>query len=171
MLGALRSLPEIAANTAAMAEATRTLPEINERLGEVATGTSMLPDIQRRMEAIEADLHTIQAAMPTLVEVQQHLSRLPETMAELQAALVPLIEAADTLGRMARRFPGRRGAGGPPKATWPPKGPLSGADTAPEKSNHRSLLPIKAPPSRGGFAKPRSSDEGARRATEGELSG
>jgi hypothetical protein len=30
-------------------------------------------------------------------------------MAELQAALIPLIDAADTFGRMARRFPGRRG--------------------------------------------------------------
>jgi len=112
VLGALRSLPEIAANTAAMAEATRTLPEINERLAEVATGTSMLPDIERRMQAIETDVHTIEAAMPTLVEVQQHLRDLPETMAELQTALVPLIEAADTLGRVARRLPGRREARG-----------------------------------------------------------
>jgi hypothetical protein len=102
VLGALRSLPEIAANTAAMAEATRTLPEINERLAEVAAGASMLPDIERRMK-------TIEAAMPTLVEVQQHLRKLPETMAELQTALIPLIEAADTLGRVARRLPGRRG--------------------------------------------------------------
>jgi hypothetical protein len=54
-------------------------------------------------------METIEAAMPTLVEVQQHLRKLPETMAELQAALIPLIDAADTFGRMARRFPGRRG--------------------------------------------------------------
>jgi uncharacterized membrane protein YccC len=85
-----------------MAEATRTLPEINERLAEVAAGAAKIPDIERRME-------TIEAAMPTLVEVQQHLRKLPETMAELQAALIPLIDAADTFGRMARRFPGRRG--------------------------------------------------------------
>lgn len=102
LLTALRALPEIAENTAAMAEATRTLPEINERLAEVAAGASMIPDIERRMQ-------TIEAAMPTLVEVQQHLRDLPATMAELQAALVPLIEAADTLGRVARRLPGRRG--------------------------------------------------------------
>ena len=101
MLGALRSLPEIAANTAAMAEATRTLPEINERLAEVAAGASKIPDIERRME-------TIEGAMPTLVEVQQHLRELPEVMAELQAALTPLIEAADTLGRVAKRLPGGR---------------------------------------------------------------
>jgi hypothetical protein len=72
----------------------------------------MLPDIERRMQAIEKDMHTIQAAMPTLVEVQQHLRDLPDTMAELQAALVPLIEAADTLGRVARRLPGGRRGGG-----------------------------------------------------------
>jgi small-conductance mechanosensitive channel len=106
VLGALRSLPEIAANTAAMAEATRTLPEINERLAEVAAGASKIPDIERRMK-------TIEGAMPTLVEVQQQLRDLPKTMAELQAALVPLIEAADTFGRVARRLPGgRRGAEG-----------------------------------------------------------
>ncbi len=88
-----------------MAEATRTLPEINERLAEVAAGASRLPDIERRMK-------TIEEAMPTLVEVQQHLRELPDTMAELQTALVPLIEAADTLGRVARRLPGgRRGNG------------------------------------------------------------
>jgi uncharacterized membrane protein YccC len=91
-----------------MAEATRTLPEINERLAEVAAGASMIPEIERRME-------TIEAAMPTLVEVQQHLRELPEVMAELQAALVPLIEAADTFGRVARRIPGRRS--GPPSET------------------------------------------------------
>ena len=102
LLTALRALPDIAANTAAMAEATRTLPEINERLGEVAAGASKIADIERRME-------TIEAAMPTLVEVQQHLRDLPATMAELQAALVPLIEAAETLGRVTRRLPGRRG--------------------------------------------------------------
>ena len=89
-----------------MAEATRTLPEINERLAEVAAGASKIPDIERRME-------TIEAAMPTLVEVQQHLRKLPETMAELQTALVPLVEAADTLGRVARRLPGRRGGAQP----------------------------------------------------------
>ena len=87
-----------------MAEATRTLPEINERLAEVAAGASKIPDIERRMQ-------TIEAAMPTLVEVQQQLRDLPKTMAELQAALVPLIEAADTFGRMARRIPGRRAPG------------------------------------------------------------
>jgi hypothetical protein len=87
-----------------MAEATRTLPEINERLAEVAAGAAKIPDIERRME-------TIEGAMPTLVEVQQHLRKLPETMAELQATLVPLIEAADAFGRMARRLPGRRGGG------------------------------------------------------------
>jgi hypothetical protein len=103
VLSALRSLPEIAANTAAMAQATRTLPEINERLAEVAAGASMLPEIDRRMQ-------TIEAAMPTLVEVQQHLRELPAVMAELEAALAPLIEAADTLGRVARRLPRRRPA-------------------------------------------------------------
>ena len=85
-----------------MAEATRTLPEINERLADVAAGASKIPDIERRME-------TIESAMPTLVEVQQHLRDLPATMAELQAALVPLIEAAETLGRVTRRLPRRRG--------------------------------------------------------------
>ena len=88
-----------------MAEATRTLPEINERLAEVAAGASLLPDIDRRMQ-------TIEAAMPTLVEVQHGLRELPRVLAELQAALGPLIEAADTFGRVARRVPRRRG--GPP---------------------------------------------------------
>jgi hypothetical protein len=84
-----------------MAEATRTLPEINERLAEVAAGAALIPEIERRMQ-------TIEGAMPTLVEVQQQLRELPTVMAELQAALTPLIEAADTLGRVARRMPGRR---------------------------------------------------------------
>ena len=88
-----------------MAEATRTLPEINDRLAEVAAGASKIPDIERRMQ-------TIEAAMPTLVEVQQQLRELPHVMVELQAALVPLIDAADTFGRVARRLPGRRS--GPP---------------------------------------------------------
>jgi hypothetical protein len=107
VLSALRTLPEIAANTAAMAEATRTLPEINERLAEVAAGAAQIPDIERRMQ-------TIEAAMPTLVEVQQHLRDLPATMVELQTALVPLIEAAETLGRVARRLPGGRRGGETP---------------------------------------------------------
>jgi small-conductance mechanosensitive channel len=89
-----------------MAEATSTLPEINDRLAEVAAGAAKIPDIERRME-------TIESAMPTLVEVQQHLRDLPHTMAELQAALVPLIEAAETLGRVTRRLPRRRGPEAP----------------------------------------------------------
>ena len=87
-----------------MAEATRTLPEIQELLTEVAAGASKIPDIERRME-------TIEAAMPTLVEVQQQLRDLPKTMTELQSALIPLIDAADTFGRMARRLPGSRRGG------------------------------------------------------------
>lgn len=85
-----------------MAEATRTLPEINERLNTVAEGAAKIPDIEARMQ-------TIESAMPTLVEVQEQLRELPKVMAELQAALGPMIDAAESLNRVARRIPGRRG--------------------------------------------------------------
>lgn len=90
LLGALKVLPEIADNTAAMAKATRSLPKIERRLAEIAEAASVLPQMDARMQNIEA-------AMPVLVEVQTSLRDLPENMAGLDSGLGRLEVLIDQL--------------------------------------------------------------------------
>lgn len=121
VLAALKVLPGMARDTAAMARhtevldevaaATGALPELREEMARVAAATESIARIDARMA-------TIEEAMPVLVAVQQHLSQLPETMdrlelrlEELSATLGTLQESLGPIGRLAQRMPGgRRGA-------------------------------------------------------------
>lgn len=120
LLSALKVLPDMARDTAAMAkhtavleevaEATRALPVLHNDMARVAEATESISRIDER-------LATIEAAMPVLVEVQQHLAQLPETMdrlelrlAELSATLDTLQESLGPIGRLALRMPGGRRA-------------------------------------------------------------
>ena len=117
LLDALRVLPEIAENTAAMAKATRTLPKIERRLADIEAGVA----------GIDGRMANIEAAMPVLVEVQGSLRNLPDNMARLDQlidqllltlaelgtgidrlhlAVEPLQETAAGVGRLVRRLPG-----------------------------------------------------------------
>jgi hypothetical protein len=58
LLDTLRVLPEIAENTAAMATATSTLPEIERKLAE----------IEESVRQMDARMATIEATMPLLIE-------------------------------------------------------------------------------------------------------
>jgi septal ring factor EnvC (AmiA/AmiB activator) len=119
VLGALRVLPGMAADTASMARSTAVL-------GDVAKATQTSPeraDMARVAEAtgciaqIDARMANIEAAMPVLVEVQQHLATLPETMDRLDRRLAQLADQLEALqrglepiGLVAQRVPGQRRA-------------------------------------------------------------
>ena len=60
LLGALRLLPSIADNTAAMADATAVLPEVQASLAGAL----------QVLETMDGRMATIEAAMPVLVEAQ-----------------------------------------------------------------------------------------------------
>jgi len=90
VLAALRTIPEIVENTAAMKEHTAQLGRVADALDRVAGDTAALPGLREEMAEVNgatdvlggmaARLETIEAAMPVLVEVQGHLAALPETM-------------------------------------------------------------------------------------------
>lgn len=110
LLGALRVLPGMARDTAAMAQHTAVLDE-------VVAATAALPEIAEHMRhvaavtvSIEERMAQIEAAMPVLVEVQRHLATLPETMERLEAQLQELQGSLEPIGHAARRLPGRRRA-------------------------------------------------------------
>jgi hypothetical protein len=93
VLGALRTIPEIVENTAAMKEHTAQLSRVADALDRVAGDTAALPGLREEMAEVNGAtnvlggmalrLETIEAAMPVLVEVQSHLAALPETMGRL----------------------------------------------------------------------------------------
>ena len=85
LLDRLKVLPEIADNTAAMAEATRTLPGIERKLSE----------IEEAVVQMDGRMANIEAAMPMLLAVETTLEALRIEMAPLQ-----------DIGRLARRIPG-----------------------------------------------------------------
>ena len=85
LLDTLRVLPEIAENTAAMAKATRTLPDIEKKLA----------DIEDAVVQMDGRMANIEAAMPVLLQVETTLEALRLEMAPLQ-----------DIGRLARRIPG-----------------------------------------------------------------
>ena len=85
LLDTLRVLPEIAENTAAMAKATRTLPDIEKKLA----------DIEQAVVRMDGRMATIEAAMPMLHEVEKSIESLRVEMAPLK-----------DIGRLARRIPG-----------------------------------------------------------------
>jgi hypothetical protein len=87
----LRVLPQIAENTASMAKATRTLPGIERKLAE----------IEEAVVQMDGRMANIEAAMPVLREVETTLEELRIEMAPLQ-----------DVGRLVRRIPGGRVAGG-----------------------------------------------------------
>ena len=110
LLGALRVLPGMARDTAAMAKHT-------EVLDDVVSQTSALPELAEHMRQvaavtvrIEERMAQIEAAMPVLVEVQRHLATLPETMERLEAQLEQLQGSLEPIGHAARRLPGGRRA-------------------------------------------------------------
>jgi phage-related minor tail protein len=93
VLGALRTIPEIVENTAAMREHTAHLTRVADALDRVAGDTAALPGLREEMAEVsgatsvlggmDSRLATVEAAMPVLVEVQEHLAALPETMGRL----------------------------------------------------------------------------------------
>ena len=85
LLDTLKVLPEIADNTAAMAKATRTLPDIERKLA----------DIEEAVVQMDGRMANIEAAMPMLLQVETTLEALRLEMAPLQ-----------DIGRLARRIPG-----------------------------------------------------------------
>jgi predicted nuclease with TOPRIM domain len=112
---ALRLIPEIAANTGAMARHTAVLADV--------------ADAVRVLETMDSRMATIEKAMPELVEVQRHLAQLPETMDrldeslkrlsglmerilvafdELSVSVETLQEAIEPMGQLASRIPGQR---------------------------------------------------------------
>ncbi len=82
LLDTLKVLPEIAANTAAMAKATRTLPGIEKKLG----------DIEAAVKLMDGRMAVIERTMPVL---EREIEQLRVEMAPLQ-----------DIGRLARRIPG-----------------------------------------------------------------
>ena len=110
IINALRVLPGMARDTAAMAKSTEVLKDLQKDMANVAVATKEIGKIDARMANIEA-------AMPVLVEVQTHLTNLPETMdrldrrlAELSTQLEALQESLGPIGRLALRMPGGRRA-------------------------------------------------------------
>jgi len=118
LLSVLRRVPEIARDTARMADhtevldevaqATRALPELQREMSRVAEATAIIATMDTRMA-------TIEEAMPVLVEVQGHLARMPEIIerldariAELSVVLAGLQESLTPIGRIAKRLPGQR---------------------------------------------------------------
>jgi len=87
LIDMLRVLPQIAENTAAMARATRTLPNIEKKLSE----------IEEAVVLMDGRMATIENTMPVLVEVEVTLERLRLAMEPLQ-----------DVGRLLRRIPGGR---------------------------------------------------------------
>ena len=97
VLGALRTLPQIADHTRAMVEHTAVLKEVALALREVAADTDALPALHgemakireatRVLEPMDGRIETIQEAMPVRVEVQRHLAQLPETMGRLDEGI------------------------------------------------------------------------------------
>ena len=85
LLDTLKVLPEIADNTAAMAKATRTLPDIETKLA----------DIEAAVVQMDGRMANIEAAMPMLLEVEKSIEALRIEMAPLK-----------DIGRLTKRIPG-----------------------------------------------------------------
>ena len=96
VLGTLRLLQAIASNTASMAEATRSLPAIEQALASLAEDMRVVAERTEVLPAMGERIAAIEGAMPVLAE---QLDELDESLRSLREAVGPL-------ERLARRFPG-----------------------------------------------------------------
>ena len=81
LLDTLKVLPEIAENTAAMAKATRTLPNIEKKLGDIEAAVKLMDGrmavIERTMPVLEREIEQLRVEMAPLQDIGRLVRRVP----------------------------------------------------------------------------------------------